>query len=343
MKSRFSIFSLGIWFFAFGYFACYVPFSALTKALASGLLPGMEEPLRGFKLLPGSVMASAIAMVLFLYLSGWYKAAHQFKIGKFSIPHPTKYTLVSGSLTSLIIVTTVLAYTFEGISIVFVMLLMRGGVLIAAPIIDAISKREVRWFSWAGLILSLMALIVVYSEKGGFALNTFCVVNIFIYLMSYFFRLNFMSRFAKSRVEHSNKRYFVEEQLIAAPLLVLGLFVFALFGTGNIASEVSYGFFEIWSHPMLHMVILSGILSQGVGVFGGLVLLDKSENTYSVPVNRCSSILAGVFASLSLWLIYDKTPPSIYQFVGASLIIMAVLFLTIPKALEKMKRVPQAA
>lgn len=314
----------------------------MTKALASGLFEGMDGPLIGFRLLPGSVMASAVCMVAFLLLSGWYKSAHQWQLPfgsrQLSIPHPTKYTLMSGSLTSLIIITTVLAYTFEGVSIVFVMLLMRGGVLICAPIVDKISKREVRWFSWAGLILSLMALTVVYAEKGGFSLTLFCSVNIGIYILSYFIRLKFMSTFAKSKDSNSNKQYFVEEQLIAAPLLVVGMLIYAVVGSGAIANDLSYGFFNIWSHPVLHLVLISGVLSQGVGVFGGLVLLDKSENTFAVPVNRCSSILAGIFASLSLWVIFDKTPPSVYKFAGALLIIGAVLFLTIPQLLDKNRK-----
>ena len=318
----------------------------MTKALASGLFDGMDGPLVGFRLLPGSVMASAVCMVVFLMLSGWYKAAHQWDIrtrwGSVGIPHPTAYTLMSGSLTSLIIFTTVLSYTFEGVSIVFVMLLMRGGVLICAPILDRLSNRKVRWFSWAGLILSLMALTVVYAEKGGFSLTLLCTLNIGVYIFSYFVRLKFMSKFAKSKDSASNKRYFVEEQLIAAPLLVAAMFFYAQVGSGAIAQDLVYGFYEIWSHPVLHIVLLSGLLSQGVGVFGGLVLLDKSENTFAVPVNRCSSILAGIFASLSLWAIFDKAPPSAYKFAGAMLIVAAVLFLTIPSLLERARKTDKA-
>ena len=48
-----------IWFMALGYFAFYIPYSALTKALSLGLLPGMSGPVSGFVILPATAIASA--------------------------------------------------------------------------------------------------------------------------------------------------------------------------------------------------------------------------------------------------------------------------------------------
>ena len=56
--------------------------------------------------------------------------------------------LISGVATAVIIGTTTLNYTFVGISILFALLLMRGGVLILAPIVDTLLGRQVR----AGLL-----------------------------------------------------------------------------------------------------------------------------------------------------------------------------------------------
>jgi hypothetical protein len=53
-----------------------------------------------------------------------------------------------------------------------------------------------------------------------------------------------------------------------------------------------------------------GLLSRGTGIFGTLIFLDRSETAYCVPVNRASSILAGVLASGSLWIVFGATPPS---------------------------------
>ena len=49
-------FPLRIWALAFGYFAFYIPYSALTKALSQGLLTGADGPVPGFLLLPATTM-----------------------------------------------------------------------------------------------------------------------------------------------------------------------------------------------------------------------------------------------------------------------------------------------
>ena len=50
--------------------------------------------------------------------------------------------LISGVATAVIIGTTTLNYTFVGISILFALLLMRGGVLILAPVVDTLLGRQ---------------------------------------------------------------------------------------------------------------------------------------------------------------------------------------------------------
>jgi hypothetical protein len=326
---------LGVWALAFGYFACYVPFSALTKALSEGKLEGMNSPLNGFELLPVSAMTSLVTTLIFLTFMGWWRYSGRRSFGRFSIPFPSIWTCLSGACSSAIIVTTTLSYTFKGVSIVFVMLLMRGGVLCIAPMVDMMSGRLVRWFSWAGFAFSLVALFVAFAEKGGYAISVTCAVCVVIYLASYFVRLKLMSKLAKSSQEDANRRYFVEEQLVATPLVVFGLFAYALWGNTDIASDLMFGYTQIWSNPILPQVLLVGLLSQGIGIFGVLLLLDKSENTFCVPINRSSSILAGVVASVGLSVLYGSAMPSAHNLVGALLIVVAILFLTLPPMLQK--------
>lgn len=320
-----------IWALAFGYFACYAPYSALTKAMTKGLFPSLSAPIVGFTLLPVTVFASVVGMFTFLTTARWWRyAGRKTLLGK-SVPSPNRWTLLSGLATAAVIGTTTLAYTFDGVSIVFVMLLMRGGVLILAPIVDTLSKRRTRWFSWAGLLLSLASLVVAFSESGGYEITLICAIDVAIYLASYFLRLRFMSRLAKSKSPEANRRYFVEEQMVASPAMFLLLVLVALWGQGEIALAVRAGFTTFLEEPILGEAILIGLLSQGTGIFGGLILLDPSENTYSVPVNRCSSILAGVVAAGSLAVVFSAPAPSMHQLVGAGLIVMAILFLTLPK------------
>ena len=327
-----------VWLFAAGYFLCYAPYSALTKGLTGGLFAPGELAPTGFELLPSTVIASALGMFGFLGLMGWWRFATHHRVGPLRVPGPSRFTRASGESTAGNLATTTLADTVEGVSIVFVMLLMRGGVLVIAPIVDAITGRATRWFSWAGLGLSLAALLVAFSEEGGYEITLVCAVDVTVYLASYFLRLQLMSRLAKTRDREKNLRFFVEEQMVAAPVLLVFLAAYAGLDDGPVANEVAAGFSSFWSRAILPHAILVGLLSQGTGIFGGLILLDPSENTFSVPVNRCSSILAGVVASLGVETFLGGAGPSAHQLGGAALIVGAILFLTVPPQLERARR-----
>ncbi len=324
-----------VWWFAFGYFAAYVPYSAMTKAVSKGLLPGMTEGVSGFELLPPTVSVSLVGMVIFLVATGWWKYASRYEIGGLRVPGPRPLTLASGLCVATIIATTTLAYTFSGVSIVFMMLLMRGGVLILAPVVDALSQRRVRWFSWAALGLSLAALIVAFSEDGGYALKTVAVIDVAAYLGAYFFRLKIMSGTAKSERAAENIAFFAEEQIVGTPAVLLFLAVVAAVAPGAIADDLRAGFTTFWSSDSVGHAVIIGLCSQGTGIFGGLILLGPRENAFCVPVNRSSSILAGLCATIALTVWLGEPPVSAHQLAGAGLVLGAILFLSIPPLVEK--------
>ncbi len=338
-KSKFAQFlsNNSIWGFAFGYFACYVPYSLLTKIMSKGLLPSLDgHGLAGFSILPVTAIATLLTMIIVISVLGWWKYAKHSTVFGISIPHPTKWTLLSGIFTSLIIGTTTLAYTFEGVSIVFAMLLMRGGVLIIAPIVDTLTKRHVRWFSWIGLLGALCALLVGIAGTKDFNIPVMLAAVIAVYLFSYFMRFQFMSKNAKSDKKEVNLRYFVEEQMVSTPVLVIFLALMTLL-KGDVGEALRMGWTIHWGQPYLWALLLIGMLSQGTGFFGTLVFLDKSENAYCIPVNRSSSILAGVIASFLLSLFPNQSMPGTSQLIGAGIIIISILFLTIPPVLQARK------
>lgn len=329
-----------IWFFALGYFTCYVPYSFMTKLLSKGLIGG--DKLAGFSLLPISVGASSVGMLVFLTAMGWWKHASSTQVGRWKIPHPTRWTLLSGLCTGAIIGTTTLAYTFEGLSIVFAMLLMRGGVLIIAPVVDRLTGRSVRWFSWVALGCAMVALLAGLADTDSYAIPVLAGVDIAVYLTAYFLRLRFMTRLAKSEDGEANRRYFVEEQMVAGPMLLLLLAVVALLSDSGVSGALRTGFVELWDAPFLWAILVVGVLSQGTGIFGSLIFLDKRENTFCVPVNRSSSILAGVIASYLVGIYPAQKGPAVSQLVGAGFILIAILFLTVPSMIEK-RRLARAA
>jgi hypothetical protein len=320
---------VSIWWWAFGYFAAYAPYSLLTKALSDGKL---GERVPGNMILPMSTTASFLAMVLFLWRTGWWHSAGKRRVLGFELPFPTKWTALSGLCGATILTTTTLAYTFEGVSIVFMMLLMRGGMLAMAPIVDAISGRKVQWVSWVALGLTLSSLLVaLIGRTNSLALTTVALVDVAVYLTAYFVRLRFMSKLAKSDSPEVTRRYFVEEQLVSTPSALLALGVLALLGPFD---DIRRGFTELPFSPRVGWAIVIGVLSQGTGIFGALVLLDKSENSFSVPVNRASSVLAGVLATLVLWLLGWSKPLAWQEAVGAALVVSAIVVLSLPSLLK---------
>jgi hypothetical protein len=330
--------SFGIWGWAFGYFACYVPYSALTKALSDGRMPGALRKVGGFELLPSTTMVSLVGMIVFMVVTGWWRHASRARVFGLSIPSPTRWTFLSGLCTAAIIATTTLAYTFSGVSIVFMMLLMRGGVLVIAPLVDAGSGRTVRPAAWLALGLSVASLLVALLGSGARAnMTMIALIDVIVYLAGYFVRLRFMSKLAKSNDPKATLRYFVEEQIVATPAIVLTLAVAALIGYGDVSMELRRGFTGLPGTGAWIGAILVGMLSQGTGVFGALVLLDGRENSFCVPVNRASSVLAGIGATAALAIFAGgKTPPA-SEIAGAGLVMGAIAVLAVSSAREKKK------
>jgi hypothetical protein len=323
---------LSIWGFALGYFLCYVPYSALTKALTGGRLPGVERQMSGFELLPASALASMMGVVAFFFVSGWWRHARQARVLGLQLPMPGFWTALSGVASALIIATTTLSYSLAGASVVFMALLMRGGVLVLAPGVDVLSGRKVSRASWTALALSLLALGTMFSGAD-FRLGREGTAVLGLYLVGYFVRLRVMSHLAKSHDMQATLRYFVEEQLVATPAFLLCLAGLALIGQGEEMLALRRGFGAIWAGPwaMTAWGVVIGLMSQGSGLFGGLVLLDRRENTFCVPVNRASSVLAGVTAGFGLALFAGQPMPERGELAGAVLIVMAIAALAWPR------------
>ena len=243
---------------------------------------------------------------------------------------------MSGLCGATILTTTTLAYTISGVSIVFMMLLLRGGVLMIAPIVDAVSRRKVKWPSWVATGLTLSSLLVtLIGRDESFTLPLLAILDVTAYLAAYFVRLRFMSKLAKSESLEVTRRYFVEEQLVSTPAALLGLGLLALIGGGGEFGHIRAGFLEFPFTAQAPWAVAIGVLSQGTGIFGALVLLDKRENTFSVPVNRASSMLAGVVATLGLWALGVGKMLDWREAVGAGLVISAIVVLSLPTLLQK--------
>jgi hypothetical protein len=321
-------FTLGIWTLGFGYFIFYTPYSALTKAITDGLLSADAKPVSGPVILPVSVMATVVMMFAIITVAGWWRYSGRREFFGLSVPFPNRWTFLSGLCIATIIGTTTLAFSFSGISILFVLVLLRGGVLIIGPIVDASVHRRVRWFSWTAMAVSLLALLVALADVSNYKLTLFAVLDIAAYLLAYFFRLCFMTRLAKTDDKKVTLRYFVEEQIVATPSLLIALAVLAAIGTGDVLTGLRQGFIDVPRSDIVVPAMMVGVSYAALCVCTTLIFLDRRENTFCVPMHCGSSMLSGVVATWLLMMFYGQAPPSAAQFASAGLIVVALLSLS---------------
>jgi protein-tyrosine-phosphatase len=321
-------YNLAIWSLGLGYYLFYTPYSGLTKALSNGLLPGAIGRVEGAVLLPVSAIATVIGMFGFITARGWWKYAGRREFFGYQVPFPRRLTFLSGVCMATIMGTTTLAFSFAGLSIVLVLVLLRGGTLIIAPMIDHIVGRRVRWFSWTAMFVSLAAVLVALADASSYTLTIVAAIDIAAYLAAYFFKLQFMSRLAKSDDRSITLRYFVEEQMVASPLLVLTLIVLALIGAGNIMLGFRVGLTSFIATPGAFYAALVGLCYAGLCVCTTLIFLDRRENTFCVPMHCGSSMLSGFTATAILAYLFNQSAPTSAQSLSAAFIVIALGFLS---------------
>jgi protein-tyrosine-phosphatase len=312
-------FKLRIWWLALAYFAFYVPYSFLIKIVTNRFWPGVDETVSGFRLLPGVVIAVAILLPLIITYQGWWKYVTR---------RPRRLVVLSGLGTAIIIGTTTLNFTFTGVSIIFALLLMRGGVLIMAPMVDLLYRRRVRWFSWVALGLTVPALLVALVDVNNYRLTPLAALTIGAYLAGYLLRIPCLTSMAKTQDDETTHRYFVEEAVAAIFFLITIPVLFAWFGQGGPILELRQGFVDLRGSGVAIPALLIGALYASLYCFGTLIYLDCRENTFCIPLNRSSSLLAGVVASFALALLFGLAAPSEAQLASAAMIVVALLFLS---------------
>jgi len=289
----------------------------------------MTRPMSGLELLPMTTVLTAAGMFLFFWISGWWRSAHLATLKNISLPVPDKWTVLAGIGAALIILTVPLSFTFRDVSIPFIQLLTKGGVLLMAPLVDRLSGRKVSWYSWLALALVVTGLIVSIQQRGNLMLPPLCIATIVLYIFGYFIRLRMMTRISKSNDPNARKRYFVEEQIVSNPIALILLASFAAFGGNSPFLSIRWGFISIWSQGVLWLMIPLGVFPVIVGILGARILLDKRENTFCVPLERSASVLAGLVAAYILAQFSGLPSPTGGELAGAVLLIGALVVLSL--------------
>jgi drug/metabolite transporter (DMT)-like permease len=311
------------------YFLSYIPNVLLTRLATSDVHPDRGRPLTGLETLPSSLLINLVLTYAFIAVSGWHRDAHARVIAGARVPVPTRYTALSGVGTALVLFTVPLSFTFTNVSIPFIQLLMRGDILLIAPLVDLLFRRRVRWWSWAALAMVAMALLLVVRQRGGFQLPPLAVATIVLYTIGYFLRLAVMTHVAKRGDPAALRGYFVEEKVIALPMSVLALAALSATGLGTQADELWWGFLKVWGDPVLWPMIGVGVTLTIVSVFAAIILLAPQENSYCVPLERSASLLAGLVTAWLLHWGWGQTAPTGTEMAGATLLIAAITLLAL--------------
>lgn len=239
------------------YFVSYTAFAALTKRLS--------DPI---SIMPTSIAAGAAAWAVYLTISG------NWRRHRFDGP-----ALAAGVGGAAILTASTVAYSLRGVSIILPLLLMKGGVLLLAPMIDRAGGAQVSRRSMAVLALASCGVAAAAAPKlklDGTAAALACAMA---YLTGYALKLRAIGQ------RRGDWSFFLAETTITLALALVGSLV-ACALAGRVPSSAP-------------LAALAGIASQACGVFGGLILLAPGRGHAAlVPLNRCSSTLAGVAATL---------------------------------------------
>ncbi|MFL6121664.1 hypothetical protein [Actinophytocola sp.] len=323
---------------AIGYFLWYTPYAALTKSLSSGLLPGMDKQVGGLVLLPAAAVGTLVGAPLFLAATGWWRYMGTRTVFGRLMRFPSRTMIVAGFFMALVIATTTLNYTFAGVSILFMLLMMRAGVLVLSPIVDTVRRRRVRVWSWAALVLSLAAVATALADVNAYTLTLGAAASLALYFTGYIGRFQIMSRVAKTGDEQTDRRYFAEEAVSSAVWQLLLCAVLAVAGLGQVSAALREGFTTFLVTPGVLPAFGIGLLYSALYVYGTLIYLDPREYTWCVPANRCASLLSGLVASFGLAALTGIAAPGTGQLVATGFIVLAIAALSFPAIRTALRR-----
>ncbi len=324
-----------------GYFVFYVLTGVLVKYyLKSGPdFPGFS----GIAFLVNSTLGANLIVLVVIVSLGWIKLKSNrlVTLGPIKFPAELKYIAPSGVCTGIIIPTTTLMYTLP-ISVMVAMVIMRGSVIVISRIVDAIQikqgilHKKVYWEENAGVVLAILAVAtnVFASKKGDFEFlsNTAAMVILGSYVCAYALRIYIMNFYKNTRVPgapHDSKGFFACEQIAAT--LTLALMALLAWNATNWFgwTDERVGQFREAAADLDWGAILAGTPFGIVAFFSVFIFLFKGRTaTFAGLVNRLTSLLAGVTATLIFAVAFGGKYPNERQWASVALIVIAVYFLT---------------
>jgi hypothetical protein len=130
----------------------------------------------------------------------------------------------------------------------------------------------------------------------------------------------------------------VEEKMIALPLSVAALAAISASGIGTQAGELAWGFAGVWADPVFLWLIGIGTTLTIISIFAAIILLDARENSYCVPMERASSLVAGIVAAYLLHWIWGLRSPTPAEAIGAGILVAAIVLLSLAPRFAKARQ-----
>jgi hypothetical protein len=333
-----------------GYFLFYVITGVTVKYFqgspAQGL-PGMD-PIHFLVYSTIGGMSIAVGVVLALR---WYRLQSNRRVrwGAISFPSELFYIAPSGVCTAVIILTTTLMYSFDGVSVMVAMTIMRGSVVLISRVVDAVQIRQgiltkkVYLAENLGVVFALAAVSVHMfagmwgSDKDHFDFlgSPAAMATLLAYVLAYSARIYIMNYFKNTRPKgekQDNKGFFATEQIAATVTvsLIAITVVFAPELLGWEARQVISARDAITDPaPLWGWAILAGTAFGAVSFFSVFIFMFKGRTaTFAGLVNRLTSLIAGTAATVIFAVGFGGKLPDPKDWLALGFIFVAVGFLT---------------
>ncbi len=328
-----------------GYFGAYVITGILVKYFT-----GFREPrLSDMAYLVNNTAGGSLFALVVVAAAGWMhlRSNQPRKFGPLTLPSEIVYIIPSGICTALIIPTTTLMYSLP-MSVMVAMVIMRGSVIIISRAVDAIQIRqgllvkqvysEENWavvfalLAVATNVLLLPAGSLLGFDSGprdafDFVDSPFALAVMGVYIVAYAIRIYVMNYFKNTRgkgVPLDNKGFFAIEQ-VAATVTMVAIVGVLLLSSSRDARIVELQRAVADPDPI---AIASGIPYGAVAFFSVFIFMFKGRTaTFAGLVNRLTSLLGGVAATLLLALLFGQSWPAVPDWISVGFIAIAVAFL----------------
>ena len=259
------------------YIVAYIPYAILSKQV------GTKAQIWQIMILTS---AAACAVTIFEFFAiviyRFIKSKNASDIISFC--RELKFTSANVGMacaSAMISLTTSASYMYAGAALVTMLLLTRGSVLMIAPISDKIQNRTVKTNTWIGFCLAFVA--VLCSILGaGVPSGVGWLVILAMYAGAYVVNMKHYG------ANQENFKFLCASQLVCCFLM---LFV----STASLCVTDATNFSVLPRDTQIKAFFV-GVLAQTTGIFGPMIMMSKTEQTYSVPINRSGSVFAGALA-----------------------------------------------